>query len=397
MRKILGITMGDPAGVGPEITVKALQDPKVYESCKPLVVGDAAILERACGFVGAKCTIHPVADPSEGLYEHGIIDILDLGLLKPEDFAIGQVSAAAGDAAFRYVRKVIELAMDGKVDINSAILLLVAVCCVYPFLYVFFVATTDGTYLARGEMTFLPMGFNLKAFGYILTNPRFNVFAGMRNSFLYTALGTLLAVACTYVTAYVLSRPRFKHRYWLMSLFIITWVFDAGIIPQYIIYNQFGFVNSPWVMIVPGAISTQFLIITKTFLEGIPNELEEAAVVDGASDIKILTRVFLPLSPTVLATTGLFYAVSIWNQYLIPQIYLKDDAIKTIQQVLKNVVITDGSSGTTFKNVVLDGVTLNQQNLKAAAIFIAMLPIICVYPFVQKYFKKGILIGSVKG
>lgn len=115
--------------------------------------------------------------------------------------------------------------------INSAILLLVAVCCVYPFLYVFFVATTDGTYLARGEMTFLPMGFNLKAFGYILTNPRFNVFAGMRNSFLYTALGTLLAVACTYVTAYVLSRPRFKHRYWLMSLFIITWVFDAGIIP----------------------------------------------------------------------------------------------------------------------------------------------------------------------
>lgn len=273
--------------------------------------------------------------------------------------------------------------------INSAILLLVAVCCVYPFLYVFFVATTDGTYLARGEMTFLPMGFNLKAFGYILTNPRFNVFAGMRNSFLYTALGTLLAVACTYVTAYVLSRPRFKHRYWLMSLFIITWVFDAGIIPQYIIYNQFGFVNSPWVMIVPGAISTQFLIITKTFLEGIPNELEEAAVVDGASDIKILTRVFLPLSPTVLATTGLFYAVSIWNQYLIPQIYLKDDAIKTIQQVLKNVVITDGSSGTTFKNVVLDGVTLNQQNLKAAAIFIAMLPIICVYPFVQKYFKKG--------
>ena len=287
--------------------------------------------------------------------------------------------------------------VDGVDYINSAILLLVAVCCVYPFLYVFFVATTDGTYLARGEMTFLPMGFNLKAFGYILTNPRFNVFGGMRNSFMYTLLGTLLAVACTYVTAYVLSRPRFKHRFWLMSLFIITWVFDAGIIPQYIIYNQFGFVNNPWVMIVPGAISTQFLIITKTFLEGIPNELEEAAVVDGATDIKILTRIFLPLSPTVLATTGLFYAVSIWNQYLVPQIYLKDDGLKTIQQVLKNVVITDGGSGTTFKNVVLDGVTLNQQNLKAAAIFIAMLPIICVYPFVQKYFKKGILIGSVKG
>ena len=565
MRKILGITMGDPAGVGPEITVKALQDPKVYESCKPLVVGDAAILERACGFVGAKCTIHPVADPSEGLYEHGIIDILDLGLLRPEDFAIGQVSAAAGDAAFRYVRKVIELAMDGKVDATvtnplnkEAMNLAGHHFSGHTEIYAYYTGTEHYTmmlahkdmrvvhvsthvslreacdrvkkdrvleviriadkacrdmgiasprigvaglnphcgegglfgreeideitpaieaartaginaqgpippdtifskalggwydivvamYHDQGHIPLKVVGFvydrekqawsavegvnitlglpiirtsvdhgtafdqagtgkanelslkNAIEYGYILTNPRFNVFAGMRNSFLYTALGTLLAVACTYVTAYVLSRPRFKHRYWLMSLFIITWVFDAGIIPQYIIYNQFGFVNSPWVMIVPGAISTQFLIITKTFLEGIPNELEEAAVVDGASDIKILTRVFLPLSPTVLATTGLFYAVSIWNQYLIPQIYLKDDAIKTIQQVLKNVVITDGSSGTTFKNVVLDGVTLNQQNLKAAAIFIAMLPIICVYPFVQKYFKKGILIGSVKG
>lgn len=281
--------------------------------------------------------------------------------------------------------------------INSIILLAIAVICVYPFLYVFFVATTDGTYLARGQMTFLPMGFNLKSFSYILTTPRFNVFVGLRNSFLYTMFGTLVSVMCTYVTAYVLSRPRFKHRYWIMSLFIITWVFDAGIIPQYIIYNKFGFVNSPWVMIIPGAINTQFLIITKTFLDGIPSELEEAAVMDGASDIQILTRIYLPLSTTVIAVTSLFYAVSIWNQYLIPQIYLKDDSLKTIQQVLKNVVITDGSSGTTFKNVVLDGITLNQQNLKAAAIFIAMLPIICVYPFVQKYFKKGILIGSVKG
>ena len=124
-------------------------------------------------------------------------------------------------------------------------------------------------------------------------------------------------------------------------------------------------------------------------MEGIPNELEEAAVVDGATDIKNSDTHFSTAFPTVLATTGLFYAVSIWNQYLVPQIYLKDDGLKTIQQVLKNVVITDGGSGTTFKNVVLDGVTLNQQNLKAAAIFIAMLPIICVYPFVQKYFKKA--------
>ena len=150
-------------------------------------------------------------------------------------------------------------------------------------------------------------------------------------------------------------------------------------------------------MIIPGAINTQFLIITKTFLDGIPKELEEAAVVDGANDLGILRRVYLPLSSTIIATISTFYAVSIWNQYLLPQIYLKSDNLKTIQQVIKDVVITNSESGTTFKNVVIDGITLNQQNLKAAAIFIAMLPIVCVYPFVQKYFKRGVLLGSVKG
>jgi putative aldouronate transport system permease protein len=281
---------------------------------------------------------------------------------------------------------------------NDFALLVVAALCVYPFLYVFFVAASDGVYLARGEMSFWPKGFSLTAFKYILENPKLSLFTGLKNSFLYTVIGTIVSIAVTYITAYVLSRPRFKHRFWIMSLFVITWVFDAGIIPQYIVYSAFRFVDNPLVMIVPGAISTQFLIIAKTFLEGIPQELEEAAFVDGATDWTILTRIYLPLSATILATLATFYAVLIWNQYLIPQIYLKDAGLKTIQQVLKNIVITDSASGiTTFKNTVVDGVTLNQQNLKAAAIFITMMPIVCVYPFVQKYFKRGILLGSVKG
>ncbi len=281
--------------------------------------------------------------------------------------------------------------------VNSGLLLLVALVCVYPFLYVFFVSASDGTFLALGEVTFLPKGFQLKAYSYILTMPRINVGTGMLNSLFYTILGTLAGVIVTFVTAFVLSRQRFVHRYWIMSLFIITWVFDAGIIPQYIIYNNFGFVDSIWVMIIPGAINTQFLIIAKAFLDGIPKELEEAAFVDGANDYTILFRIYMPLATTILATLSVFYAVSIWNQYLIPQIYLKSNELKTIQQVLKDVVITDNTSGTTFKNVTIDGTVLNQQNLKATAIFIAMLPIVCVYPIVQKYFRKGILIGSVKG
>ena len=281
--------------------------------------------------------------------------------------------------------------------VNNTVLLLVALICVYPFLYVFFVATSNGTYLQRGEVSFLPKGFHLEAFKYILGSSKFNVWTGLRNSFLYTIVGTIVSIAVTYVTAYVFSRERIKCRFFLMGAFIVTWVFDAGIIPQYIIYNMLGFIDNPWVMIIPGAINTQFLIITKTFIEGIPRELEEAAFVDGANDWTILTKVFLPLSKTILATIGTFYAVSIWNQYLIPQIYLKSDHLKVIQQVLKDVVITDAGASTAFKNVIINDVTLNQQNLKSAAIFIAMLPIVLVYPFVQKYFKKGIMIGAVKG
>ena len=281
--------------------------------------------------------------------------------------------------------------------INNTVLILIAALCVYPFLYIFFVACSDGTFLARGEVTFFPKGFNLEAFKYVLNSDDLNVFGGLMNSFIYTVAGTLVAVIATYITAYALSRPQLKQRYVLMGLFTITWVFEAGIIPQYIIYSACGFVNNPLVMIIPSMINTQFLIICKTYLEGIPLELEEAAVVDGANQFQILHRVFMPISKPILATIGTFYAVQIWNQYLVPQMYLKDETFQTIQQVLKRVVITSGDASTTFRNVMQNDVLLTQQNLKSAATFVAMVPIICVYPFVQKYFKKGILIGSVKG
>ncbi len=281
--------------------------------------------------------------------------------------------------------------------VNSLVLLLIALFCIYPFLYILFIALSDGTYLTKGQVSFFPKGFNLEAFSYVLTNPKFDIFTGMKNSFIYTIAGTFIAVVFTFITAYALSRPRLRQRYAIMSLFIITWVFEAGIIPQYIVYSKLGFIDNIWVMIVPGAINTQFLLITKAFLDGLPTELEEAAFIDGASDIQALARIFLPVSKPIVATIALFNAVSIWNQYLVPQMFLKSNNLKTIQQILKSVVITSSNSGTVFTNVVKNGYTLNQYNMKAAAIFIAMLPIVSLYPFVQKYFKKGILIGSVKG
>lgn len=279
--------------------------------------------------------------------------------------------------------------------INTTILVLIAILCVCPFLYIFFIATSDGTYLTRGQVTFFPKGFQLEAFRNVLTNPRFDVFTGMKNSFIYTAAGTVVAVVFTYMTAYAITRPRLKQRYAIMTLFVITWVFEAGIIPQYIVYSNLGFIDNIWVMIIPGAINTQYLIITKAFLEGLPKELEEAAFVDGATDLKTMLHVYVPISKSIIATIALFNAVSIWNQYLIPQMFLKSAEKKTIQQVLKSVII--GAQESPFSNTIVNGVTLNQENMQAAAIVIAMLPILLIYPFVQKYFKKGILIGSVKG
>lgn len=281
--------------------------------------------------------------------------------------------------------------------VNDTILCLIALICIYPFLYELFIGISDGRYLAAGQVTFFPKGVNLEAFKYILQNPKLNIALGMRNSFLYTVGGTAAGVLVTYITAYALSRPQIKSRYFLMALFTMTWVFEAGIIPTYIVYSAFGFIDNPLVMIIPGAINTQYLIICKTYMEGLPYELEEAATVDGANQVQILFKIYVPISKPILATIGTFYAVNIWNQYLTPQIYLKSENLKVIQQILKSVVISTSGSGETMQTVMRNGIAVNQYNMKAAAIVIAMIPILCVYPFVQKYFKSGILIGAVKG
>ena len=281
--------------------------------------------------------------------------------------------------------------------INDVILCMIAFLCIYPFLYEIFVAISDGRYLAAGQVTFFPKGVNLEVFEYVLTNPKLDIAMGMKNSFLYTFGGTIAGIVVTYITAYALSRTQVKGRYVIMALFTLTWVFEAGIIPNYIILSKFGFIDNPLVMIIPGAINTQYLIICKTYMEGLPYELEEAATVDGANAFRILWNVYVPISKPIIATIGTFYAVNIWNQYLNPQIYLKSANLKVIQQVLSDVVISTSSSGEMMQTVMRNGISVNQYNMKAAAVVIAMAPIVCVYPFVQKYFKQGILIGSVKG
>ena len=199
--------------------------------------------------------------------------------------------------------------------INTLILSIVGLVCIVPFLYTFFIAISDGKFLIRGDVSFFPKGVNLQSFIYVFTNPRFDIMTGVRNSAIYTILGTIVSVLLTYSTAYVLTRPRIKCRYLIMSLFVLTWVFDAGMIPRYIAYSSLGFIDNIWVMIIPDAINTQYLIITKAYLEGMPKELEEAAIVDGANDFSILSKIFIPVTKPIIATIALFNGVAIWNQY----------------------------------------------------------------------------------
>lgn len=281
--------------------------------------------------------------------------------------------------------------------VNNTVLILVAIVCIYPFINILAVSVSNGTFATAGEIYLLPKGFNLQAYKFILTNGRLGITTGIINSVLYTVVGTILAVFVTFLTAYSLSRKRLKGRNAIMLLFIISWIFEAGIIPNYIINHALGLVNNPLVMIIPGAISTFLLIINRTFLEGLPDELEEAAIIDGANDFQMLWKIFFPLAKPVIATISLFYAVQIWNAFLVPLIYLQDVNIQPLQLILYNFVLHADKQGPALENIVVNGFTLSPKNLQAAVIFISMFPILVAYPFAQKYFTKGLLIGAVKG
>lgn len=281
--------------------------------------------------------------------------------------------------------------------VNNLVLVLLALVCIYPFLYIFFQSVSDGYSLVNGEVVFFAKGWNWEAYKYIFNSTSLNIMQGFRNSAIYTILGMLFSLTMTFILAFTLTRRTLKERFFIRKILVFSWVFEAGIIPTYILFSNLGFVDNPLAMIIPNAISTQYLIITISFFNGIPEELDDAAYVDGANTFQILTKIYIPLSKAIVATIGMFYAVMIWNQYLFPQIYLKNPKFHTIQQILKNVVISDDGGTRTFPTIVMNGSLINPQNLKAATVFMAMLPIVCAYPFVQKYFKSGILIGSVKG
>lgn len=276
------------------------------------------------------------------------------------------------------------------------IVLVVAMCImvIYPIYYMFIVSISSGNAVLRGEVTLLPKGINSGAYKAVLSNQY--VPKAYINTIVYTIIGTLISVAVTALCAYPLSRKQFYGRKVLTAFIVFTMFFDAGMISNYMVVRSTNLLNTIWSIVIPGAVNVWYMIIMRTFFEGIPEELFESARLDGANDLTIFGKMVLPLSKAVLSTMVLFYAVGFWNQWLQPLIYLNDRDKFPMQLILRNIVLGADAALSQAMSASTDAATMGL-NIKYAVIFVTILPILVIYPFVQKYFVKGVMVGSVKG
>ncbi len=278
--------------------------------------------------------------------------------------------------------------------INYTILGLISLVSIIPIIHIIAGTFATPEEMAKGGLLLFPTDISFDAIRYILGSSTF--MHSLWVSVEVTAVGTLFNLIMTVLFAYPLSHKDLKFRKPLMLMVVFTMVFQAGMIPVYLNLKDLKLLNSFWVLIFPVGINTYNMILVRTYFEGIPAELRESATIDGCNHLRCLVQIILPLSKPVLATVGLFYAVYHWNAYLPAVLYIKDSTLWPMQVLLRNIVMlsqTDlGSSG---GDAIMSAIS--PQSLKYATIFVATAPIIFLYPFLQKYFVKGVMVGSVKG
>ncbi|MFC0216298.1 carbohydrate ABC transporter permease [Paenibacillus chartarius] len=269
-------------------------------------------------------------------------------------------------------------------------LLLLCVTTLYPFLNILFVSLSDMKDVVRnGGVLLYPTSFHLDSYLYVLR------YSGLLDAYkvtiFITLVGTLINLVFTSLGAYVLSIRDLPGRNALMLIVLIAMLFNGGLIPTYLVIRSLHLVNTVWALILPFAINTWLLILMRNFFQGIPASLRESARIDGCSELGILTRIILPLSLPIVATLALFYGVAHWNEYTNVIIYINDPKLSTLQLVLRKMY--------TFSIDQLDGDSLPPpvETIRAATVMMATLPIVIVYPFLQKYFVQGVMVGSVKG
>ncbi|MDR1852559.1 MAG: carbohydrate ABC transporter permease [Propionibacteriaceae bacterium] len=265
----------------------------------------------------------------------------------------------------------------------------------FPFVNVIAKAFSSAAMITSGQVTFWPMGFNLETFQVVLTNGTF--WLNYRNTIIYTVLGTFIALVMTTTYAYAISRKELVGRGFFTQIAVFTMFFAGGIIPNYVLIQQLGLMNTIWAIILPAAISTYNLLVMKSFFEAFPEELLEAARVDGLGTYGIFLRIVLPLSKAILATMALFYAVAFWNSWFPAMLYLSKAAdLRPVTIFLRNLIVASGMGSSDFGQGSVDNAVQVAANVKSVAMILTILPIMCVYPFVQKYFVTGVMLGAVK-
>lgn len=279
--------------------------------------------------------------------------------------------------------------------LNTGFMLLIIFVMLYPLYYMAIVSISNGGPVSRGEISFYPIGVTLRAYEIILSDAP--IVRSFWNTIMYTTVGVAINLILTSLCAYPLSRKQFYGKDVFAMIIVFTMFFDGGLIPKYLLINHLGMINTMWAIVLPPAINVFYMVMMRTFFQSIPDALHESAYMDGASDWVILRKIVIPLSMPLMATMLLFYAVAHWNSFLSALIYLNEREKYPLQLILRNVVIDGDTGDQTNELSTAVGQVVVAQNIKFAVVIVAILPILLLYPFLQKYFIKGSMVGSLKG
>jgi len=282
----------------------------------------------------------------------------------------------------------------GKIILYT-VLSAIAILCIIPFVHVIAASLSSPEYLSSAGFILWPIKPNLDTYKYIFSTS--TVFQGLSNTVYITVVGTIINMVMTILMAYPLSHSYLPGRNVINFLVVFTMMFTGGMIPNYIIVKSLGLVDTFWAVMLPGAINAFNLIVLRNFMSQIPDSMEEAARIDGCSEFRILVSIILPLSMASLATLTLFYAVAHWNQFQQPLMFLNDSSKWPIQILLRQMVVLASGAGLGDSGAMEDNFSVPEQSVRMAVIVVSTVPILIVYPFLQKYFAKGVMVGSVKG
>ncbi|WP_307720021.1 carbohydrate ABC transporter permease [Paenibacillus koleovorans] len=291
----------------------------------------------------------------------------------------------------------VQMGFDRAFDVVNIVLMsVVTLLVLYPLYFILISSVSDPVAVNAGKVWIWPQGFTWDGYRQIFKDH--TIYLGYRNSLFYTTVGTAFNVVLTISAGYVLSRKDLVGRHFFTFLIVFTMLFHGGLIPTYLVVKTLGMVNTVWALIIPGAVSAFYIIVVRTYFQSsLPDELLEAAQIDGCSNLSFIGRIVIPLSAPIVAVMVLFYAVSHWNAYFGALIYLRNSNLFPLQLVLRQILLANQVQDLAMDTENMTDVLMKSELIKYGVIIVASLPMLVLYPFLQKYLIKGVMLGSIKG